>query len=66
MVKTRGQWFYGCRGQLPFPLLPRRLCVSCVLIGCGRAQECEEIRERVQQVVREMDLDEAKTVFTTE
>lgn len=30
------------------------------------AQECGEIRGRVQQVVQDMDLDEARTIFSTE
>eukprot|EP00903_Cladosiphon_okamuranus_P017434 g16058.t1 len=29
-------------------------------------QECEEIRERVQKVVQDMDLDEARTIFSTD
>lgn len=45
----------------------RRDAGSTPLFGCFcGTQECGEIREQVQKVVEDMDLDEARTIFSTE
>lgn len=32
---------------------------------CPSSQECEEIMDRMQKILNEMDLDEARTIFST-